>query len=111
MPKPLSFTIRSDTRLILNSVIGDRGLCAWQPVPGITWVQTRVPNHAKRLAKRRDARLVVVGVAGGYLRTFEFRHTLAWARKLIERYVRSAASANEAKKGVVAARGARTAMS
>jgi len=94
-------------REILNSVIGDRVLCAWQPVPGITWVQTRSPAHAKRLAKRRDARPVVVGVAGGYLRTFEFRHSLAWARKLIARYTISEASANAPKIVAAAAGGSR----
>lgn len=95
------------TRGILNSVIGDRALCAWQPVPGITWVQTRSPEYARRLVKRRDARRVVVGVAGGYLRTFEFRHSLAWARKLIERYVISEVSANGPKMCAAAARGTR----
>jgi len=70
----------------LNTAIGTRDLCAWQPAPGVTWVQTRVHGHANRLAKRRDARLVVRGVAGGYLRTFEFRRSLSWVRRLISRY-------------------------
>lgn len=80
----------------LNSAVGDRELCAWQPVPGITWVQTRSPKHASRLARRRDGRLVARGVAGGYLRTFEFRKSLAWALRLMARYTSSETGTNEA---------------
>lgn len=82
-------------KIPLNAAVGDRSLCAWQPVPGITWVQTRDPVHARRLAKRSDGRVVAVGVAGGYLRTFEFRHSLAWAIRLLERYTASETTANE----------------
>ena len=57
-----------------------------QPVPGMTWVQTRHPKRAKRLGQRRDARLVAVGMAGGYLKTFVFRHSMAWAVRLMARY-------------------------
>ena len=70
----------------LNIVIGDCLLCAWQPVPGVTWVQTRSPQFARKLSQRSDSRLVMRGVAGGYLRAFEFQHGLAWARRLIARY-------------------------
>lgn len=70
----------------LNVAIGNQDLCAWQPVPGVTWVQTRVPDVAEKLAKRDDAKLVIKGVAGGYLRTFEFHHTLKWAKRLLRRY-------------------------
>jgi hypothetical protein len=69
-----------------NTTIGDHDLCAWQPVRGVTWVQTRNPKHANRLARRSDSRQVMVGVAGGYLRTFEFRHSLGWAVRLMNRY-------------------------
>lgn len=95
-------------RLNLNSTIGDHDLCAWQPVPGVTWVQTRLPEHAKRMAKRRDAKQVAFGVAGGYLRIFEFRHPLAWAFKLIERYTLSKKSANRPKTISAAFRNDRT---
>ena len=64
--------------LELNTAIGDRDLCAWRPVRGIWWVQTRNPRHAARLAKRKDGRLVATGVAGGFLRTFEFAKPSAW---------------------------------
>jgi len=70
-----------------NTAVGDRDLCAWQPVPGIVWIQTRNPGHARRLAKRGDGRLVVRGVGGGYLMTYEFANRLGWAIELMERYV------------------------
>ena len=80
----------------LNTAVGSFALCAWQPVPGITWIQCRFPLFARKLAQRRDSHLVMEGVAGGYLRTFEFRHNLAWARSLIERYIRNLTATNEA---------------
>lgn len=81
----------------LNTSIGGRELCAWQPVPGVTWVQARLPEHANRLAKRSDGRLVVRGMAGGYLKTYEFRHSLSWAERLIRRYTRQDHTANARK--------------
>ena len=42
----------------LNTPVGDRELCAWQPVKGVCWVQTRNPKHAKRMAQRQDGLLV-----------------------------------------------------
>jgi hypothetical protein len=80
----------------LNAAIGGHELCAWQPVRGVVWVQTRDPRHARRLAKRADGCLVVRGVAGGYLRTFEFRRSLAWAARLMKRYLGAEMTANEA---------------
>ena len=80
----------------LNNVVGDRDLCAWQPVRGVVWVQTREPKHARRLAKRKDGRLVAAGVAGGFLRTYEFARPLGWAVRLIARYKANKTTANEA---------------
>jgi hypothetical protein len=80
----------------LNTVIGGGNLCAWQPVKGITWVQTRSPRHAGRLSKRGDGRLVVRGVGGWYLKTFEFRRSLVWAVRLINRYAVAETTANAA---------------
>ena len=69
-------------------VAGTRELSAWRVAPGVMWVQTRVPDLAARLNKRSDSRLVMSGVAGGYLRTFEFAgKTPAWAQRLIGRYL------------------------
>jgi hypothetical protein len=78
----------------LNTAIGAAELCAWQPVRGVTCVQTRSPQFARKLSQRRDSRLVAYGVSGGYLRTFEFRHPLAWARRLIARYTRNGMATN-----------------
>ena len=80
----------------LNTVVGERDLCAWQPVRGVVWVQTREPKHARRLAKRKDGRLVAAGVAGGFLRTYEFASSLGWAVRLIARYTANETTANEA---------------
>ena len=79
----------------LNEAIGGHELCAWQPARGVVWVQTRNPQHARRMAKRSDGRLVVRGVAGGYLKTFEFRRSLAWAARLMKRYLTDETPPNE----------------
>jgi hypothetical protein len=81
--------------ITLNTPVGDRDLCAWQPVSGVTWVQTRDPERARGLTRRRDGRLVVRGVAGGFLRTFEFKQPLSWAIKLMARYTASEKVTNE----------------
>ena len=77
---------KTGTKVPLNTAIGDRDLCAWQPVRGVWWVQTRNPNHARRLAQRKDGRLVARGVAGGFLRTFEFAGRADWGAELLARY-------------------------
>ena len=69
-----------------GDVIGSRDLCAWTTAPGFCWLQTRRPDFARKLARRSDAQLVAVGVAGGFLRTSCFRHSLAWSARLIARY-------------------------
>ena len=79
----------------LNTAIGGIELCTWQPARGVVWVQTRSPLHGRRLAKREDGRLVVRGVAGGYLKTFEFRGSLAWAARLMKRYLTGETTPNE----------------
>jgi hypothetical protein len=71
---------------VKTETIGDRWLSAWQVASGMVWVQTRSPQFARKLSQRSDSRLVVRGVAGGYLRTFEFQRGLAWARRLVARY-------------------------
>jgi len=78
-------------------IIGSNELSAWQVAPGVTWIQTRLPQFARKLSQRSDSRLVAHGVAGGYLRTFEFHHGLAWARRLIGRYTASATLTNARK--------------
>ena len=81
---------------MFEKTIGDRDLCAWQVARGVTWVQTRNPDHARRLAKRRDSKLVAYGVAGGYLKTFEFKRPLSWSDRLIKRYKSKIESSNTA---------------
>jgi hypothetical protein len=81
--------------------IGCRELAAWQVSPGVVWVQTRSPQFARKLSQRADSRLVVRGVAGGYLRTFEFKHGLAWAKRLIARYTQNGAATNALKTALV----------
>jgi len=83
-------------KIPLNTAIGDRDLCAWQPVRGVVWVQTRNPHHARRMAKRSDGRLVAYGVAGGYLKTFELLRSLPWAVRLMNRYTAAEMTANAA---------------
>lgn len=34
--------------ITLNTVIGMEDFSAWQPVPGITWAQTRSPRLARQ---------------------------------------------------------------
>ena len=81
----------------LNVAIGYRELSAWQVAPGLTWVQTRSPQFARKLSQRSDSHQVACGVAGGYLRTFEFHHGLAWARRLIARYTAAETPTNARK--------------
>jgi hypothetical protein len=76
-------------RSSLNEAVGNYSLCAWLVAPGVTWVQTREPKFARKLSQRADSHLVARGVAGGYLRTFAFRHGMAWARRLISRYTQN----------------------
>ena len=80
-----------------SKTIGDRWLSAWQVAAGVTWVQTRSPLLARKLSQRSDSRLVARGVAGGYLRTYEFAHGLAWAGRLIARYTRNETPTNARK--------------
>jgi len=84
-------------RVERGDVIGTRNLCAWQTAPGFVWLQTRRPDYARKLSRRSDAQLVAVGVAGGFLRTFCFRHPLTWAARLIARYTASETVTSEAK--------------
>lgn len=84
-------------RAAVGDVIGTPELSAWQTAPGCTWLQTRSPEYARKLSRRADCRLVAVGVAGGFMRTFCARHSLRWARSLIARYTRNEMHANDAK--------------
>lgn len=84
-----------------TETIGNHELSAWQVASGAVWVQTSSPQFARKLSQRSDSRLVVRGVSGGYLRTFEFQHGLAWAGRLIARYTRNETPANARKSAPV----------
>ena len=92
----------------MNTAAGDQELCAWQPVRGVVWVQTRCPQLGRQLGRRRDGRMVVCGVAGGYLRAFEFRRSLAWAGRLMKRYRSDEMVTNAARKRAVWPEASRT---
>jgi len=94
---PNEFTATTRNRATLGDVIGTRELSAWQTAPGVTWIQTRSPEYARKLARRSDARLVAVGIDGGFMRTFCFRHSLTWARKLVTRYTQNGGCTNARK--------------
>jgi hypothetical protein len=80
-----------------SDTAGDALLCAWLVAPQVVWIQTRSAEYARKLSQRRDARLVARGVAGGYLRTFEFKRGLTWAGRLIARYTQNETPTNERK--------------
>ena len=79
---------------VKTETIGTRELSAWQVAPGVTWIQSRSPQFARKLSQRSDSQQVACGVAGGYLRTFEFPHGLAWAKRLIGRYTTTVTPTN-----------------
>lgn len=82
---------------MITDIIGDRWLSAWLVAPGVVWVQTRLPQFARKLSQRSDSRLVARGVAGGYLRTYEIPHGLTWAGRLIGRYAKNGMPTNAGK--------------
>ncbi len=75
-----------------HETVGTSLCCAWKVAPGVVWVQVRTPALTKKLRQVSGYREVAWSVMGGYLRTFEFRKSLAWARKWIARHT----AANEA---------------
>ncbi len=100
---------RIDGKAGLNTAIGGHELGAWQSERGMVWVQTREPRHGRRLGQRNDGRLVARGVAGGYLKTFEFRRPLAWAVRLMKRYMADGKATNDGLNRAVCPRGSRVA--
>lgn len=94
-------TARRPKQIALNTAVGTRDLCAWQPVPGIVWIQTLDAGFARALSQRKDGRLVAYGVAGGLLRTYEFAQPLSWALALMARYTAGETPTNGAKNHAV----------
>lgn len=60
--------------------------CGWPVRAGVSWIQTREPQLARKLSRRSDTRLVGIGVIGGFLRIFEIRRSPSFVRRLITRY-------------------------
>jgi hypothetical protein len=75
-----------------HETVGTSICSAWKVAPKTVWVQTRSPQLAKKLKQVGGYKEVAFGVLGGYLRTFEFKKSLAWARSWIARHT----AANEA---------------
>jgi len=67
----------------LNDTIGNSEISAWLVAPGVCRVQTSSAQHARRLSQRSDTRIAGFGVAGGYLKIFEVKQPLAWAKRFI----------------------------
>ena len=82
-PRPRRTSSRANSREKGGSMIGDSVISAWLVEPGVCWIQTSSAQHARRLSQRSDSKIVGVGVAGGYLRTFEVCRPLAWAKRFI----------------------------
>jgi hypothetical protein len=62
----------------------------WRYAAGVCRFQTTNPSFARKLARRRNARLVAWSVTNGYLRIFEERIAPWRARDLVTRYLKSA---------------------
>lgn len=60
----------------------------WRVGPRLCRVQTTSREHAKRLRRRSDARLVAWGYAGDFQQTFELPRQPWFMRNLVARYVR-----------------------
>jgi hypothetical protein len=76
--------------------VGNRVLSAWG-VGDAVWVQTRCPEIAQKLSwltRNPRPRLVMWGVAGGYLRTYELSKPMAW----VEAWITEVLSARETRK-------------
>ena len=66
---------------------GPPQLCTWRYAPGICRFQTTVPQLARKLSQRRNAKLVLWSVAGDYLRVFQEKIPVWRARQLVMRFL------------------------
>jgi hypothetical protein len=79
-----------------NATYGPPELCAWQveqlgSSKGIFWLQTTSKAFSRKLAKRRDTRCVEVIGYNHFRRTYEMRGSWRKVKRLIDRYILSAA--------------------
>lgn len=72
--------------MTVGETIGDSSISAWLVAPGVCWIQTRSPRHARRLSQRSDTHVVVTGAGGGFLKTFEIDRPMSWAKAFIARH-------------------------
>jgi hypothetical protein len=75
---------------------GPPELCAWQveklgSSKGIFWLQTTSKEFARKLSKRRDTRRVGVTGWNHFRRTYEMLGSWRKVKRLIDRYILSAA--------------------
>ena len=75
-----------------HETVGTSLCCAWKVAPKTVWIQSHSAQLTKKLKQVTGYKEVASSVLGGYLRTLEFRKSLAWARSWIERHT----AANEA---------------
>jgi hypothetical protein len=80
----------------VNATYGPPELCAWQveklgSSKGIFWLQTTVKAFGRKLSKRRDTRHVDVVGWNHFRRTYEMRGSWRKIKRLIDRYILSAA--------------------
>jgi hypothetical protein len=69
---------------------GPRELCVWKVGPDTFWFQTRDPQHARKLDKRKDTRRVGITGVDHYRRTYEMRGNWRKVKRIVDRYVMSA---------------------
>jgi hypothetical protein len=69
---------------------GPPELCAWKVAPGIFWLQTTDPQHARKLDKRKDTRRVAITGVNHYRRMYEMRGNWRKVKRIVDRYLMSA---------------------
>jgi len=69
---------------------GPPELCVWKVGPATFWFQTRDPQYARRLDKRRDARRIGITGVNRYRRTYEMRGNWRKVKRIVDRYIMSA---------------------
>jgi hypothetical protein len=80
----------------VNATYGPPELCGWQVQnlgsgKGFFWLQTTSKAFSRKLSKRRDIRSVEVIGCNHFRRTYEMRGSWRKVKRLIDRYILSAA--------------------
>jgi hypothetical protein len=69
---------------------GPPELCVWKVAPATFWFQTKDPQYARKLDKRKDTRRVAITGVNHYRRTYEMRGNWRKVKRIIDRYLMSA---------------------